>query len=149
MRRYVSENFQLIIASGAISATFSNVAVVYWWNAIVWWGTRYLHAPVFPDDCAVSLLQDRPPCIPEAVLKRKQLMEVEGQSKRKLERQIEEEMGDEYVLDLQSKAGMCLYYLTRIVAEKTVCHRASVVNIRLMFCKKNFQHCRELGLTQS
>ncbi|XP_013398687.1 nucleolar GTP-binding protein 1 [Lingula anatina] len=42
----------------------------------------------------------RPPCIPESVLKKRQAMEVE-QEKKKLERDIELEMGDDYVLDLQ------------------------------------------------
>lgn len=43
----------------------------------------------------------RPPCIPESVLKKRQQMDVDSQTKRKLERHIEEEMGDEYILDLQ------------------------------------------------
>lgn len=44
----------------------------------------------------------RPPCIPEAVLAKKQAV-AEKQKKRKLERDIEEEMGDDYVLDLKKE----------------------------------------------
>ncbi|XP_044734711.1 nucleolar GTP-binding protein 1 [Chrysoperla carnea] len=40
----------------------------------------------------------RPPCIPESVLQKRQK---EDQKKRKLERHIEEELGDDYVLDLK------------------------------------------------
>lgn len=43
----------------------------------------------------------RPPCIPESVLKKKQAMVEKVERKRKLEREIEEEMGDDYVLDLK------------------------------------------------
>ncbi|OAD62489.1 putative nucleolar GTP-binding protein 1 [Eufriesea mexicana] len=43
----------------------------------------------------------RPPCIPESVLKKKQSIEEGSKLKRKLEREIEEEMGDDYVLDLK------------------------------------------------
>lgn len=43
----------------------------------------------------------RAPCIPENVLKKKQAMEDQTKRKRKLEREIEEEMGDDYVLDLK------------------------------------------------
>ncbi|XP_003701539.1 nucleolar GTP-binding protein 1 [Megachile rotundata] len=43
----------------------------------------------------------RAPCIPESVLKKKQAMEERSKTKRKLEREIEEEMGDDYVLDLK------------------------------------------------
>ncbi|CAK9825700.1 Nucleolar GTP-binding protein 1 [Anthophora retusa] len=42
----------------------------------------------------------RPPCIPESILKKRQDME-RLKSKRKLEREIEEEMGDDYMLDLK------------------------------------------------
>ncbi|XP_064644176.1 GTP-binding protein 4-like [Lineus longissimus] len=42
----------------------------------------------------------RPPCIPEAVQQKRDAMEVDKPKKR-LERHIEEEMGDDYVLDLQ------------------------------------------------
>ncbi|XP_077993297.1 GTP-binding protein 4-like [Glandiceps talaboti] len=42
----------------------------------------------------------RPPCIPEGAKKKKSAMEVEGK-RRRLERDIEIEMEDEYVLDLQ------------------------------------------------
>ncbi|KAH9397645.1 Nucleolar GTP-binding protein 1 [Tyrophagus putrescentiae] len=56
--------------------------------------------------------KERPPCIPEAVLRRKLAMEVPEHSeafdhrvkysgKRKLEKDIEEELGDDYVLDLK------------------------------------------------
>lgn len=43
----------------------------------------------------------RAPCIPESVLKRKQEAAAKAERKRKLEREIEEEMGDDYVLDLK------------------------------------------------
>lgn len=43
----------------------------------------------------------RPPCIPESVLKKKQEKAEKVERKRKLEREIEEEMGDDYVLDLK------------------------------------------------
>lgn len=43
--------------------------------------------------------KERPPCIPEAVLLKKQ--QQEEKRKRKLERDIELEMGDDYVLDLK------------------------------------------------
>ncbi|XP_058806815.1 nucleolar GTP-binding protein 1 [Phymastichus coffea] len=42
----------------------------------------------------------RPPCIPESVLQRRKLGAVKAERKKKLEREIEEEMGDDYVLDL-------------------------------------------------
>ncbi|CAK9819971.1 Nucleolar GTP-binding protein 1 [Anthophora plagiata] len=42
----------------------------------------------------------RPPCIPESILKKRQDME-RSKPKRKLEREIEEEMGDDYMLDLK------------------------------------------------
>ncbi|CAK9805174.1 Nucleolar GTP-binding protein 1 [Anthophora quadrimaculata] len=42
----------------------------------------------------------RPPCIPESILKKKRDME-RSKPKRKLEREIEEEMGDDYMLDLK------------------------------------------------
>lgn len=41
----------------------------------------------------------RPPCIPASVLAKKQA--IEEKRKRKLERDIEEEMGDDYILDLK------------------------------------------------
>jgi len=44
-------------------------------------------------------VKERPPCIPEAVLRRREKMEVD--MRRKLERDIELELGDDYVLDLQ------------------------------------------------
>lgn len=43
--------------------------------------------------------KDRPPCIPEAVLRKRQAMETE--QKRRLERDIEIEEGDDYILDLR------------------------------------------------
>ncbi|XP_015514352.1 nucleolar GTP-binding protein 1 [Neodiprion pinetum] len=43
----------------------------------------------------------RPPCIPENILKKKELAAAKTERKRKLEREIEEEMGDDYVLDLK------------------------------------------------
>jgi len=42
----------------------------------------------------------RPPCIPAKVMQKKQAMAVEGE-KKKLERDIEMEEGDEYILDLK------------------------------------------------
>ncbi|KZC11688.1 PREDICTED: nucleolar GTP-binding protein 1 [Dufourea novaeangliae] len=42
----------------------------------------------------------RAPCIPDSVLKKRQVV-AEQVNKRKLEREIEEEMGDDYVLDLK------------------------------------------------
>ncbi|XP_020285102.1 nucleolar GTP-binding protein 1 [Pseudomyrmex gracilis] len=44
---------------------------------------------------------NRVPCIPESVLKKKQMAAEKAERKRKLEREIEEEMGDDYVLDLK------------------------------------------------
>ncbi|KAH9498205.1 Nucleolar GTP-binding protein 1 [Bulinus truncatus] len=44
--------------------------------------------------------KDRPPCIPVGVLKKKKAMDVDGVSRR-LEREIELEMGDDYTLDLR------------------------------------------------
>ncbi|XP_014485953.1 PREDICTED: nucleolar GTP-binding protein 1 [Dinoponera quadriceps] len=43
----------------------------------------------------------RAPCIPESVLKKRQAIAGKAERKRKLERDIEEEMGDDYVLDLK------------------------------------------------
>ncbi|XP_078048421.1 nucleolar GTP-binding protein 1 [Augochlora pura] len=43
----------------------------------------------------------RAPCIPESVLKKKQAAAEQATRKRKLERHIEEEQGDDYVLDLK------------------------------------------------
>ncbi|XP_043253581.1 nucleolar GTP-binding protein 1 [Colletes gigas] len=43
----------------------------------------------------------RTPCIPESVLKKRLAAEEQAKRKRKLEREIEEEMGDDYVLDLK------------------------------------------------
>ncbi|XP_031831744.1 nucleolar GTP-binding protein 1 [Nomia melanderi] len=43
----------------------------------------------------------RAPCIPESVLKKRQAAAEQIPRKRKLEREIEEEMGDDYVLDLK------------------------------------------------
>lgn len=44
---------------------------------------------------------NRVPCIPESVLKKRQAAAEKTERKRKLEREIEEEMGDDYVLDLK------------------------------------------------
>lgn len=47
---------------------------------------------------------ERPPFIPENVLKKRQIMEVGESSKtRRLERDIELEQGDDYILDMKSK----------------------------------------------
>ncbi|KAF7384659.1 hypothetical protein HZH68_014271 [Vespula germanica] len=43
----------------------------------------------------------RAPCIPESVLLKKQAIADKVEQKRKLEKEIEEEMGDDYVLDLK------------------------------------------------
>lgn len=43
----------------------------------------------------------RTPCIPESVLKKRQDIAEKVARKRKLEREIEIEMGDDYVLDLK------------------------------------------------
>lgn len=43
----------------------------------------------------------RSPCIPESILKKKQATAEKAEKKRKLEREIEEEMGDDYILDLK------------------------------------------------
>ena len=48
------------------------------------------------------MLQERPPCIPESVRRKREAMETN--QKRKLERDIELEEGDDYILDLRSKA---------------------------------------------
>ncbi|XP_054157854.1 GTP-binding protein 4-like [Oppia nitens] len=44
--------------------------------------------------------KERPPCIPEAVLHKRQAMDAD-KPKKKLERHIEEELGDDYILDLK------------------------------------------------
>ncbi|OXU17338.1 nucleolar GTP-binding protein 1 [Nasonia vitripennis] len=43
----------------------------------------------------------RAPCIPESVLQKRMLQAAKAERKKKLEREIEEEMGDDYVLDLK------------------------------------------------
>ncbi|EFN79973.1 nucleolar GTP-binding protein 1 [Harpegnathos saltator] len=43
----------------------------------------------------------RAPCIPESVLEKRRAIAEKAQRKRKLEREIEEEMGDDYILDLK------------------------------------------------
>ncbi|KAH0535469.1 nucleolar GTP-binding protein 1 [Cotesia glomerata] len=43
----------------------------------------------------------RPPCIPASVLQKKAAAAEKAERKRKLERDIEEEMGDDYILDLK------------------------------------------------
>lgn len=45
--------------------------------------------------------KDRPPCIPEAVLNRKKMMETDSKPRKKLAKELEQEMGDEYRMDLQ------------------------------------------------
>lgn len=60
----------------------------------------------------VFFVKERPPFIPEAVLKKRLAMQVEEQSsenptvagkkKRKLEKDIQNEMGADYFLDLKS-----------------------------------------------
>lgn len=45
--------------------------------------------------------KERPPCIPENVLKKRQEQAMETGLKRKLEKDIEEEEGDDYILDLK------------------------------------------------
>jgi nucleolar GTP-binding protein len=46
--------------------------------------------------------KERPPCIPEAVLMKRQRMG-EMQERRKLERDLEVELGDDYILDLKKR----------------------------------------------
>ncbi|XP_061164106.1 GTP-binding protein 4-like [Saccostrea echinata] len=45
--------------------------------------------------------KERPPCIPEAILHMKKTMDTDVKPKRKLERDIELEEGDDYVVDLR------------------------------------------------
>ncbi len=45
--------------------------------------------------------KNRPPCIPEAVLNRKKMMDTDSKPKKKSAKEIEDEMGDDYRLDLQ------------------------------------------------
>lgn len=45
--------------------------------------------------------KERPPMIPVSVLEKKQAMEVDSQTKPELERDIEQKLGDDYVLDLK------------------------------------------------
>jgi len=45
--------------------------------------------------------KNRVPCIPESVLKKRQAAAEKIERKHKLEREIEMEMGDDYVLDLK------------------------------------------------
>lgn len=47
-------------------------------------------------------MQERPPFIPEGASLRRKAMETDA-PKRKLERDLEVELGDDYTLDLQSK----------------------------------------------
>lgn len=47
-------------------------------------------------------MQERPPFIPEGALLRRKTMETDA-PERKLERDLEVELGDDYILDLQSK----------------------------------------------
>ena len=58
--------------------------------------------------CVCCDVQDRPPCIPAAVLAKRSQMETED--KRKTERDIELEAGDDYFLDL--KSTLALYFKT-------------------------------------
>ena len=51
----------------------------------------------------VCVLQERPPCIPESVQRKRQAMETE--QKKRLERDIELEEGDDYILDLRSESN--------------------------------------------
>ncbi|XP_067004052.2 nucleolar GTP-binding protein 1 [Anabrus simplex] len=57
----------------------------------------------------------RPPCIPDSVLKRKQ--EAAQKAKHKLEREIEEEMGDDYVLDLKKNYDLPEEYKYDVIPE--------------------------------
>ncbi|XP_071439336.1 nucleolar GTP-binding protein 1 [Hetaerina americana] len=60
----------------------------------------------------------RPPCIPESVLKRKQESEMAVTTrKRKLEREIELEEGDDYVLDLKKNYDLPEEYKYDIIPE--------------------------------
>ncbi len=53
-------------------------------------------------------MQERPPFIPEGALLRRKAMETDA-PKRKLERDLEVELGDDYILDLQSKINTYTY----------------------------------------
>ncbi|PSN47441.1 Nucleolar GTP-binding protein 1 [Blattella germanica] len=59
----------------------------------------------------------RPPCIPESVLKKRQEEGAARGVKRKLERDIEEEMGDDYVLDLKKNYDLPEEYKYDIIPE--------------------------------
>nr|CAD7448236.1 unnamed protein product [Timema bartmani] len=60
--------------------------------------------------------KERPPCIPEGVVKKKQEAAARG-LKRKLERDIEMEEGDDYVLDLKKKYDLPEEYKYDIIPE--------------------------------
>lgn len=46
-------------------------------------------------------VKERPPCIPEAVLNRKKEMETDVGPKKKLAKELEQELGDDYEMNLQ------------------------------------------------
>ncbi|XP_046673325.1 nucleolar GTP-binding protein 1 [Homalodisca vitripennis] len=58
--------------------------------------------------------KERPPCIPESVIVKKQTQQ---SRKRKLERDIEEELGDDYVLDLKKNYDIPEKYKYDIIPE--------------------------------
>lgn len=59
---------------------------------------------IFVEYSECGCLQARPACIPDAVIHKREAMDVsEVKRMRKLEREIELEMSEEYFLDLKSK----------------------------------------------
>lgn len=58
--------------------------------------------------------KERPPCVPESVLAKKQAVQ---KRKRKLEREIELELGDDYVLDLKKKYDIPDEYKYDVIPE--------------------------------
>ncbi|XP_065206622.1 nucleolar GTP-binding protein 1 [Planococcus citri] len=60
--------------------------------------------------------KERPPCIPESVLQKKQLEDMKA-FKRKLEKELEEELGDDYTLDLKKNYDLPEEYKYDIIPE--------------------------------
>lgn len=58
--------------------------------------------------------KERPPCIPEAIIAKRQGL---GSRKRKLERDIEVEMGDDYILDLKKNYDLPDEYKYDVIPE--------------------------------
>ena len=71
------------------------------------------------ESCAMCCgIQDRPPCIPAAVLAKRSQMETED--KRKTERDIELEEGDDYFLDLKSTLALYLKTIRQLNSRGTL-----------------------------